>query len=209
MDWEEKLYAIYGNCNYIKIIIYTKKLHLIHKMSRIGKKVIKLPQNVEAQINNSVISIKGPKGELYYTLSHGIKIQRADNALRVYPTNKSKESKALYGLSRTIIDNMVTGVSQGFDKKLEIKGVGYRSQMDGKNLILNVGYSHSVIIEPPKNISIQVYNNTEITVFGIDKELVGQIAAKIRNIRPPEPYKGKGIRYIDEKVRRKVGKAGK
>ena len=178
-------------------------------MSRIGKKVIKLPQNVEAQINNSTISIKGPKGKLYYTLSNEIEIQKTDDALKLYPIKKDDDSKALHGLSRTIIYNMVIGVSQGFDKKLEIKGVGYRSQMDGKNLILNVGYSHPVIIEPPTNISIQVNNNTEITVFGIDKEIVGQTAAKIRSIRPPEPYKGKGIRYIGEKVNRKVGKAGK
>ena len=178
-------------------------------MSRIGKKIIKVPQNTEIDINQSTISIKGPKGQLSYNLSKLITIKKTSSEIQVYKLEDNKESQALYGLYRTIINNMIIGVSQGFYKKLEIQGVGYRSQMEGKNLILNVGYSHPVIIEPPENISIKVENNTQITVFGINKETVGQIAAKIRSIRPPEPYKGKGIRYIDEKVRRKVGKAGK
>lgn len=178
-------------------------------MSRIGKKTINVPQDTEIDINQSAISVKGPKGQLSYNLSRLITITKTASEIHVHKLQDNKESQALYGLSRTIISNMITGVSQGFNKKLEIQGVGYRSQMEGKNLILNVGYSHPVIIEPPEDISIKVENNTQITVFGINKETVGQIAAKIRSIRPPEPYKGKGIRYIDEKVRRKVGKAGK
>lgn len=178
-------------------------------MSRIGKKNIKLPKDTEIDINQSTVSIKGPKGQLSYNLSKLIKVKNTPSEIQVYKLKDNKESQALYGLSRTIINNMIIGVSQGFYKKLEIQGVGYRSQMEGKNLILNVGYSHPVIIEPPEEIHINVENNTQITVFGINKEVVGQVAAEIRSIRPPEPYKGKGIRYIGEKVRRKVGKAGK
>ena len=178
-------------------------------MSRIGKQIIKIPQNTEIDINQSTISIKGPKGQLSYNLPKLITVKKTSSEIQVYKSENNKESQALYGLYRTIINNMIIGVSQGFYKKLEIQGVGYRSQMEGKNLILNVGYSHPVIIEAPEDISIKVENNTQITVLGINKETVGQIAAQIRSIRPPEPYKGKGIRYADEKVRRKVGKAGK
>nr|AOM64667.1 ribosomal protein L6 [Riquetophycus sp.] len=178
-------------------------------MSRIGKKKIQLPQNVNATINKSYISIKGPKGQLSYKLSHLIDINQKDNEIQLLPRIDNKMSQALYGLSRTIINNMVIGVSKGFTKQLEIHGVGYRCHMDSKNLVLNVGYSHPIIIRPPETISIKVENNTQITVYGINKEIVGQIAAKIKNTRAPEPYKGKGIRYLGEKVHRKVGKAGK
>ena len=178
-------------------------------MSRIGKKTIILPHNIKANIDRQNINIIGPKGQLSYQISNYIKIEKQEEKIKLYISTKNQESRALYGLSRTIINNMVIGVSKGFNKKLEIHGVGYRAQMNGKDLILNVGYSHPVIITPPENISIQVQNNTQIIVDGINKEIVGQIAAKIRNIRPPEPYKGKGIRYLGEKIRRKAGKAGK
>nr|QCI08735.1 ribosomal protein L6 [Sphondylothamnion multifidum] len=178
-------------------------------MSRIGKKEIHLTNEIKVKINNHNILIEGPKGNLSYTFSDLINVIKEDNLIKVTKKDKTKKAQAIYGLSRSIINNMVIGVSKGFEKKLIIQGVGYRSQLEGKNLILNVGYSHPVTIEPPPNISIQVENNTNICVMGINKETVGQIAAKIRSIRPPEPYKGKGIRYIDETIRRKVGKAGK
>ena len=178
-------------------------------MSRIGKKIIILSDTINTTINNSIVSIKGPKGELTYKLSPLITIEKEDSILKLHKINESKEAQILYGLSRTIINNMVIGVSKGFSKKLEIRGVGYRAQMEGSKLILNVGYSHPVIIEPPNQISITVENNTNITISGINKEIVGQTASKIRQIRSPEPYKGKGIRYLNEMVKRKVGKAGK
>nr|YP_010155986.1 50S ribosomal protein L6 [Cumathamnion serrulatum]QQY85331.1 50S ribosomal protein L6 [Cumathamnion serrulatum] len=178
-------------------------------MSRIGKKLIIIPSNVKASIDNSLISINGPKGELSYNISKLIKIEKIKDKLKLTKNYNHKKAQAIHGLSRSIINNMVLGVSQGFEKKLIINGVGYRSQMEGKNLILHVGYSHPVNIKPPENIQINVENSTNISIMGIDKEIVGQIAAKIRSIRPPEPYKGKGIKYIDEKIKRKVGKAGK
>nr|WCH56374.1 ribosomal protein L6 [Hypnea sp.] len=178
-------------------------------MSRIGKKIITLPDDIEAKIIKSTITIEGPKGKLSHNLPEIITIQQNNNELKLYPRNNAKESQALYGLSRTLVNNMVIGASKGFEKKLEIQGVGYRCQMDGKNLILNIGYSHTVIIKPPENIKIKVEESTNIIIQGINKETVGQIAAKIRSIRPPEPYKGKGIRYKGEMIRRKVGKAGK
>nr|YP_009296138.1 ribosomal protein L6 [Schizymenia dubyi]AOM65073.1 ribosomal protein L6 [Schizymenia dubyi] len=178
-------------------------------MSRIGKQIINLSDQIITEINGKKVSIIGPKGKLSYHLSNLIDIKESDNKIQLKAINSSKEAKALYGLSRTIINNMVIGVSQGFEKKLEIQGVGYRSQMQGDNLILYVGYSHEVIIKPPENVKIIVENNTNITIHGINKEIVGQIAAKIRAVRPPEPYKGKGIRYQNENIRRKIGKAGK
>nr|YP_009314577.1 Ribosomal protein L6 [Liagoropsis maxima]SCW22831.1 Ribosomal protein L6 [Liagoropsis maxima] len=182
-------------------------------MSRIGKKAIILPEKIKASIQDHTISIEGPKGKLTEELSDLIVIKKQvinDNqALSLITTKDSKEAHQLHGLSRTLINNMVIGVNNGFTKTLEIRGVGYRSQMDGKKLILNVGYSHLVIIHPPDDIKINVENNTIIHVQGINKELVGQIAAKIRSVRPPEPYKGKGIRYKDEIVKKKIGKAGK
>lgn len=178
-------------------------------MSRIGKQIINLSDQIITEINGKKVSITGPKGKLSYHLSNLIDIKESDNKIQLKAINSSKEAKALYGLSRTIINNMVIGVSQGFEKKLEIQGVGYRSQMQGGNLILYVGYSHEVIIKPPENVKIIVENNTNITIYGINKEIVGQIAAKIRAVRPPEPYKGKGIRYQNENIRRKIGKAGK
>nr|YP_009510489.1 ribosomal protein L6 [Gracilaria caudata]YP_010196206.1 ribosomal protein L6 [Gracilaria caudata]AXI96162.1 ribosomal protein L6 [Gracilaria caudata]UAD83603.1 ribosomal protein L6 [Gracilaria caudata] len=180
-------------------------------MSRIGKKTINLPQNTDIEIIKNNIYITGPKGKLSYQLPEVItvKYNKENQTLHLYKAYKNKEAQKLYGLSRTLINNMIIGVSNGFEKKLQIQGVGYRSQLQGKNLILNVGYSHPVTIEPPKNIIIEVENNTNIIVKGIQKEVVGEIAAQIRRIRPPEPYKGKGIRYLNEKINIKVGKAGK
>lgn len=178
-------------------------------MSRIGKQTIILPDKVSANINESIIFIEGPKGKLSYKLSQLIDIQHKNNEITLKINKSNKASQELHGLSRTIINNMALGVSQGFFKKLEIHGVGYRAQINNKELILNVGYSHPVKINAPNGIAIKVEKNTEIIVSGISKEIVGQVAAKIRSVKPPEPYKGKGIRYINEKIKRKVGKAGK
>nr|YP_009244611.1 ribosomal protein L6 [Agarophyton chilense]AMK96853.1 ribosomal protein L6 [Agarophyton chilense]ASP44747.1 50S ribosomal protein L6 [Agarophyton chilense]UAD84421.1 ribosomal protein L6 [Agarophyton chilense] len=180
-------------------------------MSRIGKKPINLPQNINITIIENHVQIQGPKGELLYKIPKLIQIEQdlTNNKLFLYKTKNTKEAQKLYGLSRTLVNNMIIGVSQGFEKRLQIQGVGYRSQLNGNNLILNVGYSHTVIIKPPKNIIIEVENNTNITIKGIQKEQVGEIAAQIRRIRPPEPYKGKGIRYLNEAVNLKVGKSGK
>nr|YP_010903325.1 ribosomal protein L6 [Hypnea cornuta]WCH55778.1 ribosomal protein L6 [Hypnea cornuta] len=178
-------------------------------MSRIGKKSIILPPGIQSEIKESTITITGPKGKLSYNLPNIINIESDNNKLQLYTLKINKESKALYGLSRTLINNMVIGVSKGFKKKLEIRGVGYRCQINKNQLILNVGYSHPIIIESPEEILIKVENNINIIIEGIDKEKVGQLAAKIRSTRPPEPYKEKGIRYSGEKIRKKVGKAGK
>nr|YP_010618743.1 Ribosomal protein L6 [Rhodomelopsis africana]WAX02756.1 Ribosomal protein L6 [Rhodomelopsis africana] len=178
-------------------------------MSRIGRKEIIIPKNIEVIINQSEIFVKGNKGTLYYKVSELIEIGRQNNVIKLTKKKKTQKAQAIHGLSRSIINNMIHGVSKGFEKKLVIQGVGYRSQMEEKNLILNMGYSHPVKIEPPKDINIKVENNTNIFISGINKETVGQIAAKIRSVRPPEPYKGKGIRYENETVKRKVGKAGK
>nr|QCI06620.1 ribosomal protein L6 [Erythroglossum lusitanicum] len=178
-------------------------------MSRIGKKEILIPENINTIINESTIYISGIKGELSYTFSELIKIKKSNNSLKILTNNNTKKAQAIHGLSRSIINNMVIGVSRGFQKQLIIQGIGYRAQMEKKTLILNVGYSHTVMIKPPDDINITVENNVNIFISGTNKELVGQIAAKIRSIRPPEPYKGKGIKYIDENIRRKVGKAGK
>nr|SCW23033.1 Ribosomal protein L6 [Nemalion sp. H.1444] len=182
-------------------------------MSRIGKKSIILSEVIEANIENNLVTIKGPKGTLNEQISGLINVDKQiteeHTVLLLSIAKNIKEARQLHGLSRTLINNMVIGVRDGFAKTLEIKGVGYRSQMDGKQLILNVGYSHPVIINPPDEITIRVDNNTNIHIEGINKSLVGQVAAKIRSVRPPEPYKGKGIRYKDEIVKKKIGKAGK
>lgn len=179
-------------------------------MSRIGKSPIKINDSIKVLLNNKNLKIEGPKGHLEYLLPELITIEHNEKFLTVKIDNNSKKAKELHGLSRTIINNMVTGVSQGFCKNLEIQGVGYRAQVDNQNnLILNVGYSHPVNIKIPKNIKIEVNNNTKLKIQGINKELVGQLTAQIRSIRKPEPYKGKGIRYKNEIVRKKVGKAGK
>nr|QUE30000.1 ribosomal protein L6 [Erythrocladia irregularis] len=178
-------------------------------MSRIGKKVITVPKDVKVNIEGSYVKVKGPKGELTRTCHKQMEILYENNILSIKKKLETKESNQLHGLTRSLVYNMIHGVSTGFTKELEIQGVGYRSQLEGKTLILNVGYSHPVKIEPPQGIQITVQNNTAITIQGIDKEMVGQIASKIRSVRQPEPYKGKGIRYKGEVVLRKVGKAGK
>nr|YP_010338370.1 ribosomal protein L6 [Bangia atropurpurea]UNJ18320.1 ribosomal protein L6 [Bangia atropurpurea] len=178
-------------------------------MSRIGKKIILLPTNLITQLDGQIITVKGPKGTLSRTLPEGISLEMNDSTILVQTNGNTKTANQLHGLSRTLISNMIEGVSNGFSKKLQIQGVGYRSQIDNKNLILSVGYSHVVTIKPPNNIEIKVENNTNITVLGIDKEVVGQVASTIRSTRPPEPYNGKGIRYQGEFVKRKAGKAGK
>nr|YP_010850679.1 ribosomal protein L6 [Lophurella hookeriana]WGH13389.1 ribosomal protein L6 [Lophurella hookeriana] len=178
-------------------------------MSRIGKKEIIIPDNILVTLNNCQILVKGIKGELSYNISELIEIEATKNRIKLTKKNHTQKAQAIHGLSRSIINNMIIGVSKGFEKKLIIQGVGYRSQMEGKNLILNMGYSHPVKIEPPQDINIKVENNTNIFISGINKETVGQIAATIRSVRPPEPYKGKGIRYENEVIKRKVGKAGK
>ena len=179
-------------------------------MSRIGKSPIILNKNVDIDINKNHIKIKGPKGQLEHFLPRNITVQQKKNELIIKTLNDNRTTKQLHGLSRTIINNMVLGVSTGFKKILEIHGVGYRAQIEQEtNLILNVGYSHPVQIMAPKGIKIKVENNNTIIVEGINKAIVGQVSSQIREIRPPEPYKGKGIRYKNELIKKKVGKAGK
>jgi large subunit ribosomal protein L6 len=178
-------------------------------MSRIGKRPIPLPDKVNVTIEGTQVTVKGPKGELSRVLTPEVSVAQESDTVTVSRVNESRLARQRHGLSRTLVANMVEGVSQGFVKRLELVGVGYRAQIQGKNLILNVGYSNPVTIEPPDGIQVAVENNTNVIVSGIDKEIVGNIAARIRAVRPPEPYKGKGIRYSGEFVRRKVGKAGK
>ncbi|CAN5320523.1 50S ribosomal protein L6 [soil metagenome] len=179
-------------------------------MSRIGNQPITVPSGVEITIGkNNDVTVKGPKGELSSSLSPRMTIAQEDGTLTVLRPNDARENKAMHGLTRSLLNNMVVGVTDGYTKRLEIHGVGYRAQLDGKNLVLNVGFSHQVRITPPEGITFSVEANTRVAVSGIDKQMVGEEAAKIRIVRPPEPYKGKGIRYAGEYVRRKAGKAGK
>ena len=178
-------------------------------MSRIGKRPIPIPQKVSVEIKGQQVSVKGPKGNLSRELPSLIKISQEGDNLQVVRQNESRTARERHGLCRTLIANMIEGVSQGFEKKLSIQGVGYRAQAQGRQLTLNVGYSKPVEMKMPEGISVAVNNNTEVVVSGIDKELVGNMAAKIRAVRPPEVYKGKGIRYLGEYIRRKAGKAGK
>lgn len=178
-------------------------------MSRIGKRPISIPGKVTVAIDGQSVSVKGPKGELFRVLPNEVTVVQEGETLLVNRVDDSRPARQRHGLSRTLVSNMVEGVSQGFQKKLEIQGVGYRAQVQGQTLTLNMGYSHPVKIEPPDGIQFVVENNVNVTVSGIDKEIVGNTAAQIRAVRPPEPYKGKGIRYAGEVVRRKAGKAGK
>ncbi len=178
-------------------------------MSRIGKRPIPVPKNVTVTITSQNVAVKGPKGELARALPAEVEVVQEGDTIQVNRRNDSRVARQRHGLSRTLVANMVEGVSQGFQRRLEIQGVGYRAQVQGRNLVLSVGYSHPVQIEPPEGIQIAVENNTNVVVSGINKEIVGNIAARIRAVRPPEPYKGKGIRYAGEVVRRKAGKAGK
>jgi large subunit ribosomal protein L6 len=178
-------------------------------MSRIGQAPVPVPSGVEVKISGPSVRVKGPKGELEQSLPEGIKIEQADSELRVSRSNDEREMRALHGLARSLVFNMVQGVTQGFEKSLEIQGVGYRAQKKGNDIELTVGFSHPVTKAAPKGIEFEVPQPTRIVVRGIDKELVGQVAAEIRGIRRPEPYKGKGIRYEGEQIRRKAGKAAK
>lgn len=178
-------------------------------MSRIGKRPISLPNKVTVAIDGQSITVKGPKGELSRVLPAEVTVAQDGETLSVVRRDDSRTARQRHGLCRTLVANMVEGVSQGFQRRLEIQGVGYRAQVQGKNLVLNVGYSKPVEMEPPAGIQVAVENNVNVIVSGIDKEVVGNTAARIRAVRPPEPYKGKGIRYAGEVVRRKAGKAGK
>lgn len=178
-------------------------------MSRIGKYPIEIPQGVNINYNTALIEIQGPKGKLTLNLTPEISLEKKDNIINVKRVDDSKGAKAKHGLFRVLIDNMVLGVTKGFSKKLEIIGTGYKAAIDQKKLILNLGYSHPIEFMIPDGIKIAVENNTNLTIEGIDKQLVGEVAATIRKMRPPEPYKGKGIKYIDEVIRRKAGKAAK
>jgi large subunit ribosomal protein L6 len=178
-------------------------------MSRIGKRPITIPNKVTVQIDGQHIVVKGPKGELDRVLPDQVTVEQDGETLRVLRVNESRAARERHGLSRTLVANMVDGVSNGFSRRLEIQGVGYRAQVQGRNLILNVGYSKPVEIVPPEGVQVAVENNTNVIVSGINKEIVGNTAARIRAVRPPEVYKGKGIRYAGEMVRRKAGKAGK
>lgn len=177
-------------------------------MSRIGRQPINLPQGVDVQIDNNNIRVKGPMGEMQREIHRDIIVRVEDGKLLVERPTENKLHKSLHGLTRTLINNMVVGVTQGFEKKLELVGVGYRASKQGNKLVLAVGYSHPVEIEPPQGLEIEVPAPTKISVKGIDKEMVGALAANIRSVREPEPYKGKGIKYEGEIIRRKVGKAG-
>ncbi|HFS5138898.1 TPA: 50S ribosomal protein L6 [Streptococcus pyogenes] len=178
-------------------------------MSRIGNKVITMPAGVELTNNNNVITVKGPKGELTREFNKNIEIKVEGAEITVVRPNDSKEMKTIHGTTRANLNNMVVGVSEGFKKDLEMKGVGYRAQLQGTKLVLSVGKSHQDEVEAPEGITFTVANPTSISVEGINKEVVGQTAAYIRSLRSPEPYKGKGIRYVGEYVRLKEGKTGK
>ena len=178
-------------------------------MSRIGKKPVQIPAGVTVTVNGSNVHVKGPKGELDRTFSDLVTIKEEGEEILVSGNDESREANAQHGLTRTLIHNMVLGVSEGFVKQLELTGVGYRVALKGKDLDLSLGYSHPVIYKAPENITFEVPDNTHINVKGISKEQVGQVAAEIRMKRPPEPYKGKGIHYMGEHIRRKLGKAAK
>ena len=178
-------------------------------MSRIGKSPITVPNGVEVSIAGRTISVKGPKGNLSREIPGEIIVRKEENSLLVERPNDERNNRALHGLTRTLVNNMVVGVTEGFSKELEIVGVGYRAESQGQNLRLALGFSHPVTVPAPAGITFEVPAQTRVIVKGIDKELVGQVAANIRSIRKPEPYKGKGVRYADERVLRKAGKTGK
>ena len=175
-------------------------------MSRIGKRAIAVPAGVTITLDGQDVSVKGPKGQLAWKVVEEIEVKQEGGSLSVSPRGETARHKAMWGLSRTLIANMVKGVTDGFEQSLEMVGVGYRAAMQGQKLELLLGFSHPVIIDPPAGITFAVPKQTEVKIQGIDKQLVGELAAKIRKIRPPEPYKGKGVKYAGEKVRRKEGK---
>ena len=178
-------------------------------MSRIGKKPIVIPAGVDVKLNGSEVTVKGPKGELKNTFNSDMAIAIEGNEIIVTRPSDVKEHRSLHGLTRTLIANMVEGVTNGYSKELEVNGVGYRVQKQGKNLVMNLGFSHQVIMEEIPGITIEVPSPNKIVISGADKQMVGQFAAEVREKRPPEPYKGKGIKYVDEYIRRKEGKAAK
>ena len=175
-------------------------------MSRIGKKPISIPDGVTATVDGQMVKAKGPKGELSFVVNEEVLVKLEDGAVKVEPRDQSKVSRSKWGMSRTMIENIMTGVVSGFEKKLEISGVGYRAAKQGNNLQLSLGFSHEVVYMTPEGIDIAVPKPTEIVVTGIDKQRVGQVAAEIREYRPPEPYKGKGVKYAGEQIVRKEGK---
>ena len=177
-------------------------------MSRIGRMPIQVPQGVQVEVNRNLVTVRGPKGTLSRELHPDMKIDQNDGTILVSRPTESRMHRSLHGLTRTLVANMVAGVTAGYTRRLEISGVGYRAQQAGKSLVLQLGYSHPVAVEPPDGVTLTAETPTRIVVSGIDKELVGETAARIRRVRPPEPYKGKGIRFSEEQIRRKVGKTG-
>jgi large subunit ribosomal protein L6 len=179
-------------------------------VSRIGRMPIVLPKNVQVDIQGNAVHVKGPKGEMQSSFPDKISISLEEGVIHVTRSTDERTDRSLHGMTRALINNMVVGVSTGFERVLEVNGVGYRAEVQGSNLVLYVGYSHPVVMEPPTGISFEADMKTrQIKVRGYDKQMVGQMAADIRKVRPPEPYQGKGIKYIEEKLRRKAGKAGK
>lgn len=178
-------------------------------MSRIGRQPIAVPAGVDVTINGSTVTVKGPKGTLTRTVHSNMSVAMDNGEIKVTRPDESNLNKALHGLTRTLIHNMVVGVTEGYTKELEVNGVGYRAAKQGKDLVLNIGFSHQVIMPEIDGISVEVPNPNKIVISGADKQMVGQFAAEVREKRPPEPYKGKGIKYVDEHIRRKEGKAGK
>jgi large subunit ribosomal protein L6 len=179
-------------------------------MSRIGKKPIVIPKGVQVEVNGHEVKVKGPKGELKRTVTGEVSLTLENGQLVVTRASDARTVRALHGTTRALLQNMVTGVSEGFTKSLQVEGVGYRAEMKGKQLVMALGFSHPVVVDPPAGIAFAVDEKTRgITVSGIDRELVGQVTANIRAWRPPEPYKGKGLRYLGEQIKRKAGKAGK
>ena len=178
-------------------------------MSRIGNKPVVIPAGVTIDLKDNTVTVKGPKGELSYTFNQNITLVQNEGEVVFTRPDDTKENKTIHGTTRAVFNNMVVGVTEGFQRELELIGVGYRAQLQGKKLVLNVGYSHPVEFTPEEGVEIEVPSNTKVIVKGYDKQKVGELAANIRGVRPPEPYKGKGIRYVDEFVRRKEGKTGK
>lgn len=175
-------------------------------MSRIGKKPVSIPDGVTATVDGQIVTAKGPKGEMKYVVNDEVLVAMEDGAVNVQPRNQSKDARSKWGMSRTMISNIMEGVKNGFERKLEINGVGYRAAMQGKNIQLSLGYSHEVVYNVPEGVSAACPKPTEIVLNGIDKQQLGQVAAEIREFRPPEPYKGKGVKYAEETIIRKEGK---